>query len=55
MQILEQHIVVVKGSFQILSICKNGKYFITSNGGFGQREMYIEQIPESEALNLLSQ
>lgn len=53
-QILEQHIVIYEGKYQVLFICKDNRYFITTNGAFGQRDMLIEELHESEALKLLN-
>ena len=36
------------GNVQILYVTDHG-YYITSNGGFGQRDMYIEKISKEEA------
>ncbi len=55
MEIKTQFIVNVKGSWQILFITENGDFYITSNGGFGQRDLYIESISADEAKQLLNQ
>ena len=52
MEIRRQFIVEVNGKFQIL-FSTDTKYFITTNGGFGQRDLYIEEISDKEAWELL--
>lgn len=54
MRLLDSYIVRVDGKFQQLFLCIDGKYFITSNGAFGQRDTYIIPIIEDEALKLIS-
>lgn len=61
MEVTETFVVSVNSSWQIIYKCAfanvNDKemaiYFITSNGGFGQRGMYIEQITKKQALDLI--
>lgn len=55
MQIKDQWIVNVNGAWHILYFCAPDKYFITSNGGFGQRDLYIEEITKEEAWKIQSQ
>lgn len=53
MQIIAQYIVSYEGNWQLLSKSKDGNYYITSNGGFGQRDMCIESITAGEAEKLI--
>lgn len=36
------------GNFQVLYVTDHG-YYMTSNGGFGQKDMYIQKIDKNEA------
>lgn len=50
-QIRNQWIVFVAGKFQILYATAT-EYFVTTNGGFGQRDTYIQKISDEEAWKL---
>lgn len=53
MKVLDSWIVYPQGKPQLLVYCGDGNYMITSNGGFGQRDMYWEPIHEEEALSYI--
>lgn len=53
MKVIDQYIVKHEGTLQILFMCENQQCFVTSNGGFGQRDMYLEQIDLEEAAKLV--
>lgn len=42
------------GNCQILYVTDHG-YYMTSNGGFGQRDMYIQKIDKEEANKYLKE
>lgn len=52
MKIEQQYIVYVKEYWQILYYT-NGRYFLTSKGGFGQLDYMLEEITAKEALKIL--
>lgn len=41
------------GKFQILYQTFEKKFYLSSNGGFGQRDMYITEASEEEAADAL--
>lgn len=53
MEIIKQYIIKENGAFQILMECKDGSYFKTCTGAFGQRPMAIDQISKDEFERLL--
>lgn len=55
MEVINQFIVKVKGHWQLLSCTAGDRYFITSNGGFGQRDLYFEEISAEEATGLIKE
>jgi len=54
MKIESTYIVRYVGKLQVLYVTDAGEYFVSSNGGFGQRDTYLEQITEKEAADLLN-
>lgn len=52
-EVQQTFVVHIKSHFQILFVTDHG-YFITSNGGFGQRDLYIEAISQEEGQKILA-
>lgn len=54
-EISKTYIFVSQGAFQVLYETYSGEYYCTSNGGFGQRDTYIEVVPTIVAKNLIKE
>ena len=54
MKIINQYIVSKSSKWVVLYETKYA-YFITTNGAFGQRETYVEQIDGQEARRLIEE
>ena len=47
------YVFLERSTYHILYECENGSWFRTSNGAFGQRETYVENISEDVAKKIL--
>lgn len=53
MKVIKQYIVKTTFGFQIVFYCEGERFFQTTNGGFGQRDMSIKEITGEEAQQLI--